>query len=167
MTDGQDLTASARQRFSDVDTVALKEMWGVDSRTDWAETALRFELLDRGVSEQELDAIAARREEIAADAPPSARATLWNYGVVGRGLTLASVLAWVFIVHAADGSSRFAIVGALVLLGVYVYILTRRIAAQSKHPLIASARFAMNWQLGEAWLILIFTAIAAIFIFAG
>jgi hypothetical protein len=117
------------------------------------------------VHEQELNAIAERRAEIVANAPPSARATLWNYGVVGRGLTLASVLAWIFIVHTVNGPSAIAVSGALMILGIYVYILTRRTAAQSKHPMTASARFAMSWQLGEAWLILIVTVITAIFIF--
>ena len=142
-------------------------MWAADGRTEWAETALRSELLERGAHIHELDAVALRRADIAASAPPSARDTLWNYGVVGRGLTLAGVLLWVLVVHAFHGSGALAVSGALVVLGTYVYVLTRRTAAQKKHPLSASASFIVHWQLGEAWLILVGTVIAAVFIFIG
>jgi len=167
MTDSASLIAAARQRFSDIDSDALKEMWATDGRTEWAETALRLELLERGAHTGELDAIALRRADIAASTPPSAQDTLWKYGVVGRGLTLAGVVLWVLVVHTFHGSGALAVAGALVVLGIYVYVLTRRTAAQKKHPLAASASFVIHWQLGEAWLILIGTIIAAAFIFAG
>jgi hypothetical protein len=167
MTDNASLIAAARKRFSHIDSDVLKEMWSADGRREWAETALRLELLERGTHAQELDAVALRRADIAVSAPPSAKDTLWKYGVVGRGLTLAGVVLWVLVVHTLHGSGALAVSGALVVLGIYVYVLTRRTAAQRNHPLTAWASFVIHWQLGEAWLILIGTVIAAIFIFAG
>jgi hypothetical protein len=131
MTDNASLIAAARKRFSHIDSDVLKEMWSADGRREWAETALRLELLERGTHAQELDAVA------------------------------------LLVVHTLHGSGALAVSGALVVLGIYVYVLTRRTAAQRNHPLTAWASFVIHWQLGEAWLILIGTVIAAIFIFAG
>lgn len=167
MTDSNGQIAGARQRFSELETDALREMWSAEGRTEWAETALREELLERGASVDELEDVAARRAQIAANAPPSARDTLWKYGVVGRGLTMFGIVLWCVIAKALNGSGNLAIAGAVAILGVYVYVLTHRTIAQNKHEVRASASFAIQWQLGEAWLFLIGTIVAAGFMFFG
>ncbi|GLQ88315.1 hypothetical protein [Dyella flagellata] len=167
MTDVERLTGTARQRYSEMDLANLKEMWTADGRAEWAEAALRDELLERGVSEQDLDVIARSRAEIAANAPPSARTTLWNYGVVGRILTLAGMFAWFFIGHAFGASDKVGVAGALVVVGTYVYVLSRRTQKQKEHSTATSTIFAMNWQLTEAWFLLIAIGIVAIAIFVG
>lgn len=154
---------SARRRLSDIDTYTLREMWASDGRAEWAEEALRLELIERGATTNELAAIAAHRSEIAANPPPSTRGTLWNYGVVGRILTIAAIVVWLLILHAVDGPSMLGFAGAIVILGTYVYVLTRRTIAQGKHPAMWAASLLMYWQLIEAWLFLIGTTIAAAF----
>lgn len=167
MADSANMIAAARKRLSDIDTETLKDMWSSDGRTEWAEEAMRLELIERGANEQELDAITMRRPEIAANAPPSARGTLWNYGVVGQIITLVCVILWLIIVHAAHGSGSLAVSGVVAVLGGYVYVLTHRTVAQRRHPLSGAAYFVMYWQLGEARLFLIGMIIAAVFVFAG
>lgn len=63
--DGNRKIAGARRHFSELDTDVLREMWSAEGRMDWAEAALREELLGRGVSSDELNDIAARRAQIA------------------------------------------------------------------------------------------------------
>jgi len=167
MMDSSSQIAGARQRFSELETDVLREMWSAEGRTEWAETALRDELLERGASAVELEDVAARRAQIAANAPPSARDTLWKYGVVGRGATMFGIFLWCLFANAFNGSGKLAIVGAVAILGTYVYVLTRRTAAQSQHEVRASASFAIQWQLCEAWLFLIGTIIGAGFMFFG
>ncbi|MGF6495296.1 hypothetical protein ABIE56_003495 [Luteibacter sp. 621] len=99
MTNEADLVAGVRRRFAETDTDVLRAMWGSEDRTDWAEAALRDELIARGDSPEVLDAIAARREEIAANAPPDAKELRWEYGIQGRLLTMAAVFLWCFLVH--------------------------------------------------------------------
>lgn len=167
MKDENSLVAAAQQRFSDIDTNALSEMWANEGRTDWAERALRLELVNRGVSEVELDTVAQRRADIAANAPPSARDTIWNYGVVGRMIAVGAVLLWVFAAYTAGGSGAIAAVGSIVILGLYVYVLMQRVAEQKKHLSTSSALFAMNWQLGEAWLFFALAIITSAFALWG
>jgi hypothetical protein len=167
MKDEAGLAAAAQQRFSEMDTDALNEMWANEGRADWAERALRLELLSRGVSELELDSVAQRRVDIAANAPPAARDTIWGYGVVGRMMTMASILLWVFAVHALGGAGIITAAGSIAILSLYIYILTRRVAAQKKHPATASALFAMNWQLVEAWCILVLAVILSAIVLLG
>jgi len=167
MTDGAALVAASRRRLSDVDTDALNKMWESDGRTEWAETALREELLERGAHIVDLDFIAKRRAQIAANAPPLVRDTLWFYGVVGRLVTVVTVLLWVSIVHAVHGPGSVLAIGIVVVLGIYVQVLTRRTISQRNHPLSTSASFVMYWQLGEAWVFLIGTIIATAFTVAG
>lgn len=163
MKEEKSLVAAAQQRFSDMDTDALSEMWANEGRTDWAEQALRLELINRGVSELELDTMAQRRADIAANAPPSTRDTIWNYGVVGRMIAVGTVLLWLLGVHAAGGTGVIAAVGSIVILGLYVHLLKQRVAEQKRHPSTSSALFAMSWQLGEAWFILALAIIISIF----
>ena len=167
MTDGASMMVAARKRLAEVDTDTLKDMWSIDGRTDWAEQALRLELIERGESEQELDAIVMRRGEIAANIPPSARGTLWNYGFVGRILTLAGVTLWLILVRAGHGSGSLAVSGAVAILGIYVYVLTRRTLAQKRHPLTTATSFVMYWQLVGAWLLLVGAIIGAAFMCVG
>jgi Flp pilus assembly protein TadB len=167
MTDSANSVVAARKRLSDIDTETLKDMWSADGRTEWAEEALRLELIERGANVQELDAVMMRRSEIAASAPPSARGTLWNYGVVGRILTMAGALLWFVMVHALHGPAALTASGVVAVLGIYVYVLSRRTIAQGRHPLSGATSFVMYWQLGEAWLFLVVAVIVAIFTFAG
>lgn len=167
MMDSTSQIAVARQRFSELETDVLREMWSTEGRTDWAETALREELLERGASADELEDVAARRAQIAANAPPSARDTLWKYGVVGRGATMIGIILWCVLAKVLNDSGKLAIVGAVAILGTYVYVLTRRTTAQNRHEVRASASFAIKWQLCEAWLFLIGTLIGAGFMFLG
>jgi hypothetical protein len=167
MTESADAVAAARKRLSDIDTDTLKDMWSGDGRTEWAEGALRLELIERGVDAQELDAISIRRPEIAANAPPSVRGVLWNYGFVGRILTMAGVVLWLLIARAVHGSSTLKVSGVVAVLGIYVDALTRRTIAQSGHRVKFSASLLMYWQVIEAWLFLAGAIITAVFIFAG
>lgn len=65
MTDDNRQIADARRHFSKLDTGVLAEMWSAEGRMDWAEAALREELLGRGVSADELNDVAARRAQVA------------------------------------------------------------------------------------------------------
>lgn len=161
--DSASTIVTARLRLTDIDTYTLREMWSADGRTEWAEEALRLELIERGATTHELDSIATRRSEIAANAPPSTRGTLWNYGFVGRILTMAAIVVWVLIVHAMRGTSAWGFAGAIAVLGFYVYVLTRRTIAQGKHPVGWAAALLMYWQIIEAWLFLIGTVVAGLF----
>jgi hypothetical protein len=167
MTDSADMIVAARKRLSDIDTHTLKEMWATDGRTDWAEEALRLELIERGANAHELDMITTRRSEISANAPPSVRGTLWNYGVVGRLLTFGGVILWLLVVHAVHAPSAVVVAGVVAILCIYVYVLTRRTVAHKRQPVAGAASFAMLWQLGEAWLILLVAIIIAGFTFTG
>ncbi len=75
------------------------------------------------------------------------------------------ILLWCIIARSFNGSANLPISGAAVILGFYVYILTRRTIAQGKHEVGASANFAMQWQLGEAWLFLVGTIVAVAIMF--
>lgn len=167
MTDSTDIVVAARKRLSGIDTDLLKEMWATDGRTEWAEEALRLELIERGANAHELDIITTRRSEIAANAPPSVRGTLWNYGVVGRLLTFASVILWLLVAHLVQAISAVVVTGIVAILGIYVYVLTHRTISHRRHPVAGVASFAMLWQLGEAWVILLVAITVAGFTFAG
>jgi hypothetical protein len=157
MTEQETLAAeaAARRRFSEISTEALAQMWTTDGRAAWAEAALRDELLGRGYSVQELDDVASRRESIALNAPPSVRDTLWKFGLVGRVAAVVAVSLWTLIAHATHCPGPITFLGALAVVGAYVYILTRRTSAHAGQDMQVAASFAMQWQLGEAWLILI------------
>lgn len=58
--DHMDRQAEARARFAATDTATLERMWIREERVDWAEAALRAELIDRGVDP---DALALRSSE--------------------------------------------------------------------------------------------------------
>ncbi|HEV7776710.1 MAG TPA: hypothetical protein VGO76_07590 [Luteibacter sp.] len=166
MTDITAQAEMARRRFAETDTGVLREMWSADGRMDWAELALRGELMNRGIGAGELDAIAARRAEIARDAPPSVRDTLWLYGLVGRVATLCvSVLA--FLLLRAIGGAGMGLLGVVIVLSAYVFVLLRRTQLQQKHPAGNAATFAMAWQVGEACLILLGFVVAMLFAFLG
>lgn len=167
MTDDTKMVVTARKRLSDIDTDTLKEMWSAEGRTEWAEEALRLELIERGANTHQLDAVAARRAEISANAPPSVRGTLWNYGVVGRLLTFASAILWLLVAQSLHTSSAWVITGIVAIIGIYVYVLTSRTISHRRHAIAGAASFAMYWQLGEAWLILLIAVISACFIYAG
>lgn len=166
MTDSTDMVVAARKRLSDIDTDMLREMWATDGRTEWAEEALRLELIERGANAHELDIITTQRSAIAANAPPSVRGTLWNYGVVGRLLTFAGVILWLLVAGFVHASSAVVMTGVAVILGIYVYVLTRRTISHRRHIIAGAASFAMIWQLSEAWLILLVTVVAAGFTLA-
>jgi hypothetical protein len=55
--DYKERQAEARARFAATDTAVLERMWIRDERVDWAEAALRAELIDRGIDP---DALARR-----------------------------------------------------------------------------------------------------------
>lgn len=165
--DSTDQLIAARKRLSDISTDTLKEMWAADGRTEWAEEALRLELIERGANTLELETIATRRSEIAANAPPSARGTLWNYGVVGRLLTLAGAILWLLVAHAAHAPSAAIAAGVVAILGIYVHMLTQRTISHRRHPAAGVTSFVMLWQLGEAWLIFLIAIIVTGFTLAG
>lgn len=56
---------SARERFRELDTEALINLWSRDGRESWAEELLKWELLSRGISKEDLEAYAFRRREVA------------------------------------------------------------------------------------------------------
>jgi len=154
MTDTASLADAARRRFAELDTHALRDMWATEGRTEWAETALRDELIERGVRAEELDAVAIRRVEVADDKPPSSRDTIWVYGVVGRMVTLVTA-GLVATMLRAVGEPKLIAFGIVLVVGTYVAILLRRISMQRKHRPGAAASFAMYWQAGEACLVLL------------
>ena len=56
---------SARERFRELDTEALINLWSRDGRESWAKELLKWELLSRGISKEDLEAYAFRRREVA------------------------------------------------------------------------------------------------------
>lgn len=165
MTNEADLVAGVRRRFAETDTDVLRAMWGSEDRTDWAEAALRDELIARGDSPEVLDAIAARREEIAANAPPDAKELRWEYGIQGRLLTMAAVFLWCFLVHVTVRWPPLAWAGSTAIIAVYAYLLTKRTARQAAHPSNGVTRFAWGWQLFWTWAFVAFAAIGMLFSF--
>lgn len=147
------LLEGARRRFAETDTAVLRELWSTDGRTDWAEAALRDELIERGERPEALDLIAGRRADIAANAPPSSRELVWNYGVAARIGTMAAVIAWCLLERALIGSTILAWLGSTAIVGAYAYLLTRRTAAQARHPGADAVRFWAASQLILAWFV--------------
>lgn len=145
------LLENARRRFAETDTEVLRELWSTDGRTEWAETALRDELIERGEHAESLDDIALRRTYIAANAPPSQRELVWNYGVAARVGIIAAVFAWCLVERALIGSTILAWLGSTAIVGTYAYLLTRRTAAQASYPGGGAFRFWSAWQLVLAW----------------
>jgi hypothetical protein len=156
------LIEGARRRFAETDTEVLRELWSTDGRTDWAEAALRDELIERGERPEALDLIAARRAEIATNAPPSSRELIWNYGVAGRIMTMAAVFAWCVIERALVGSTILAWLGSTAIMGVYAYVLTLRTSAQSQYSTGGTTRFVGGWQLLLAWAFVVIGAIGTL-----
>lgn len=147
------LLENARRRFAETDTQVLRELWSTDGRTDWAEAALRDELIERGERSESLDLIAGRRADIAANAPPSSRELVWNYGVAARIGIMAAVVAWCLLEGALVGSTILAWLGSTAIVGTYAYLLTRRTAAQARYPGGTAFRFWSAWQLIFAWFV--------------
>jgi hypothetical protein len=146
-------TDALRASFSDLSTATLRDLWATEARAEWAESILREELLARDVSRAELDDVAARREEIAKNVPPSARDTLWKFGVVGRMAALVSTGIAFGLFDSLFGK-RVGAYAMAAVFAVYVTILIRRVFFQSKFRISGGATFAMIWQSGEAVLIL-------------
>lgn len=101
--------AEARARFAATDTALLERMWIREERVDWAEAALRAELIDRGVDPEALVAqrnvevsvppVWLKMDAVAVDAPPPRRPgaimPLRWFMAIFAALTLWSVaLAW-------------------------------------------------------------------------
>jgi hypothetical protein len=142
----------AYQRYMEMSVSGLREQWARDGRTDWAESALRDALLDAGVGSDELDAVAARRSEIAAQRLPELSATLWQYGAVGRVLALGGAfLVGGSLYHLAGMMA--ATVGVAVVLGTYISVLYKRQNLHRGQAMRPMARFWMTWQFIEAILI--------------
>ena len=155
-----------RERYSELESDVLRQMWAAEERMPWAEEILRAELIGRGVPADELDAVAVRRSEIARDAPPSMRDTLFGFGVMGRaGAAFLAVVAGNLLGSLLG--KRAAIVGVLVVAVAYAVILVIRVRRQSRHPSGALAGAAMVWQCTEACLIAAACAIATWVIFSG
>jgi len=138
-----------RERFSGLNTQTLRDMWAAEARTEWAENILREELLERGVSKEELDDIATRREEIAKNAPPSARDTLWKFGFVGRMAALAAAVV-AYVLFKLLFGSRAGTYAMTVVFAIYTVILVRRVSSQLQVNVSGRATFAMIWQCVEA-----------------
>lgn len=143
-----------KDRYSRLDTDALLEMWVKEERMDWAEAVLREELLSRDVAAARLDGLAGSRAEIAANAPPLVRDTVVAYGILGRAGAFFIAIAVSNIGRALVGP-RVAMAGVIVVLGIYVAILLRRVVIQFRTPVGGWGGFLMVWQCVEASLILV------------
>lgn len=120
---------------------------------------MRDELIERGERPEALDLIAGRRADIAANAPPSSRELVWNYGVAARIGVMAAVIAWCLLERALIGSTILAWLGSTAIVGTYAYLLTRRTAAQARHPGADAVRF---WAASQLILACVVVAICVI-----
>lgn len=154
-------TEALRQKYSDLTTETLRELWANGSRADWAEMVLRDELIARGIAPSELEQIAKRREEIASSAPPSVRDTIWKFGFVGRMVAIASTFI-AFILFNSLFGKRVAAYAMVFVFAIYVVILVRRVFFQSQFRIPGGATFAMIWQSAEAVLILLALVVLAV-----
>ena len=64
MTDTISLDEAVRQRFADIDSRGLRELWANDGRAVWVAARLRDGLIKDGVPSAELYAVAMSRTEI-------------------------------------------------------------------------------------------------------
>lgn len=154
-----------RERYSELSTDALREMWSDESRVDWAEAELRRELLERGVSLAELDEIAGRRVEIALAQPPKVRDTVVAYGILGRAGALF-ISAGVGGVTSALLGHRAAMLAVLGVIGAYVGILYRRVFWQFRGPVGGWGGTLMVWQCVEAGIIFVVALMVVVTSFA-
>ena len=155
-----------RDAYADLSTDTLREMWASEARADWAENLLGETLALRGISRAELEAIAARREEITRDTPPLERDTIWKYGVVGRMAAFGGAFLGFGLLNAAFGP-RVGVCAFVVAFALYAFVLIRRAFRQSKFRVAGATTFAMIWQCFEAVILLLFSLVAAYLVLTG
>lgn len=155
-----------RERYSVMETEALSTLWRDEERMPWAEAILREELVARGVPAAQLDDIASRREQIARDAPPKLRDTLFGWGVIGRAMTLFVAMAAAQIAGRLFGT-RGAIAAAFLVFAVYTTALVVRVSQQMKQPSGVLGGFAMTWQCIEAVFITAALGVVGLFVVRG
>ena len=151
------MTASAldtplRARFRDLDTAVLLALWHRDERVPQAETALRDELRERGVAEDELAAIVGRRAGLAAERAMSERETLGEFGLLGRFVSLVLSLGIGQAVQRLVGT-RAGLGVAGLILAIYVVVLFRRVLRHLRRGASGRATFGMVLMMAEGALL--------------
>lgn len=114
--------AYLKERYEDMDTPSLLELWARGGLEDWAEAVLREELQRRDVPEDELETLAAARtqhqEQISAKRGRSELRSIGMFVAAFLGGTLATVLG-------ALWSQRVGLVAFGVVFGSYGVLLVR------------------------------------------
>lgn len=114
--------AYLKERYDGMDTPSLLELWARGGLEDWAEAVLREELQRRDVPEDELETLAAAREQhqeqISAKRGRSELRSIGLFVAAFLGGTLATVLG-------ALWSQRLGLVAFGVVFGGYGVLLVR------------------------------------------
>lgn len=114
--------AHLKERYEGMDTPSLLELWARGGLVDWAEAVLREELQRRDVPEDELETLAAAREqhqaEITARRGRSELRSIgfWTAALLGGMLSTLLGAVW---------SQRAGIVVFGLVLGIYGVVLVR------------------------------------------
>jgi len=143
-----------RNRYAELNTDALLDLWLTEDRLPWAESVLREELASRGISETELEVGISRRADPDRSRPPQVRDTIGLYGVLGRAGAIFVAVCIGNLVGSLLGA-KAAFIAVTIVAAIYVAILYRRVHMQFKSPAGGWGGVFMVWQCIEAGLILL------------
>jgi len=111
-----------RQRYRDLDTDALVTLWCREERLPSVENELRKELLERGISEEEIFKLAGLRQEIAAKT--AEHNDHLEFSIYGPMLAMFVGLGSAGIANAFFGW-RGAVIALIIVALLFSYLLLR------------------------------------------
>lgn len=119
-----------RERYRSLDTDALKALWCRDERMPWAEQVLRRELLERGVTGEEIDELVFLRPAI--ERATAVRIGHEEFSVFGPIGALMIGIALAAIANAVSGW-RAAVIVAMGVAIVFAYFMQRFVRYKFAH----------------------------------